>query len=54
MQRGREVGEVHWPLLGRHNVMNALAALAAANAVGVDCVGAAGAGGFRSVKRAWK
>jgi UDP-N-acetylmuramate: L-alanyl-gamma-D-glutamyl-meso-diaminopimelate ligase len=33
---GREIGEVRWPLLGRHNVMNALAALAAANAVGVE------------------
>ena len=42
---GVEVGEVHWPLLGRHNVMNALAALAAAHAVGVDVAdGAAGAG----------
>ena len=30
------IGEVHWSLLGRHNVMNALAALAAANAAGVD------------------
>ncbi len=33
---GAEVGTVHWPLTGRHNVMNALAALAAANAVGVN------------------
>ena len=33
---GDVVGEVHWHLLGRHNVMNALAALAAANAAGVD------------------
>ena len=49
---GNEIGEVHWPLLGRHNVMNALAALAAANAVGVDvaCVLPAFAD-FRSVKR---
>ena len=31
-----DVGEVHWNLLGRHNVMNALAALAAANAAGAD------------------
>lgn len=30
------IGEVHWPLLGTHNVMNALAALAAANAAGAD------------------
>ncbi|WP_255470106.1 UDP-N-acetylmuramate:L-alanyl-gamma-D-glutamyl-meso-diaminopimelate ligase [Pseudoxanthomonas sp. z9] len=34
--QGREMGEVHWPLLGRHNVLNGLAALAAVNAVGVD------------------
>jgi UDP-N-acetylmuramate: L-alanyl-gamma-D-glutamyl-meso-diaminopimelate ligase len=33
---GAFVGVVRWPLLGRHNVMNGLAALAAANAVGVD------------------
>ncbi|HET9835616.1 MAG TPA: UDP-N-acetylmuramate:L-alanyl-gamma-D-glutamyl-meso-diaminopimelate ligase [Rhodanobacteraceae bacterium] len=30
------IGEVRWGLLGRHNVMNALAALAAANAAGVE------------------
>jgi UDP-N-acetylmuramate: L-alanyl-gamma-D-glutamyl-meso-diaminopimelate ligase len=32
----RPVGEVRWSLLGRHNVMNALAALAAATAAGID------------------
>lgn len=31
---GRLLGEIHWSLLGRHNVMNALAALAAATAAG--------------------
>jgi UDP-N-acetylmuramate: L-alanyl-gamma-D-glutamyl-meso-diaminopimelate ligase len=37
VRRGDEVlGEVTWPLLGRHNVMNALAALAAATAHGCD------------------
>jgi UDP-N-acetylmuramate: L-alanyl-gamma-D-glutamyl-meso-diaminopimelate ligase len=36
LHRNVAVGEVHWPLVGRHNVMNGLAALAAANAVGVD------------------
>ncbi len=36
--RGERVGEVRWPLLGRHNVMNALAALAAAAAAGADPV----------------
>jgi UDP-N-acetylmuramate: L-alanyl-gamma-D-glutamyl-meso-diaminopimelate ligase len=34
--RGETVGEVRWTQLGRHNVMNALAAIAAANAVGVS------------------
>ena len=49
---GREIGDVHWPLLGRHNVMNALAALAAVNAVGVDVATVlASLARFRSVKR---
>ncbi len=34
--QGVEIGSVRWPLLGRHNVMNALAAIAAASAIGVD------------------
>ena len=34
--RGNEIGIVEWPLLGDHNVLNGLAALAACNAVGVD------------------
>ena len=33
---GRQVAVVNWELVGRHNVMNGLAALAAAHAVGVD------------------
>ena len=33
---GREIGVARWNLTGRHNVMNALAALAAAHAAGVD------------------
>ena len=33
---GNRLGTVRWGLLGRHNVMNALAALAAADAAGVD------------------
>ena len=46
------IGEVRWPLLGRHNVMNALAALAAASAVGVDIAAVLPAlADFRSVKR---
>jgi UDP-N-acetylmuramate: L-alanyl-gamma-D-glutamyl-meso-diaminopimelate ligase len=34
--KSRTIGEVRWKLLGRHNVMNALAALAAAGAAGAD------------------
>ncbi|MBS0557823.1 MAG: UDP-N-acetylmuramate:L-alanyl-gamma-D-glutamyl-meso-diaminopimelate ligase [Proteobacteria bacterium] len=49
---GREIGEVRWNLLGRHNVMNALAALAAADAEGVDAARAIRAlADFRSAKR---
>ena len=33
---GRLIGDIRWNLTGRHNVMNALAALAAAHAAGVD------------------
>src|SRR5690606_39347723 len=52
LQAGVPVATVQWPLLGRHNVMNALAALAAAHAVGVDPARVAPAlAGFRSVKR---
>ena len=52
LHRGREVGTVRWSLLGRHNVMNALAALAAAHAVGVEPAQVIAAlAGFASVKR---
>ena len=52
LRDGREVGEVRWPLLGRHNVMNALGALAACAAVGVDVAAVLPAlSSFRSVKR---
>ena len=52
LHRGREVGTVRWPLLGRHSVMNALAALAAAHAVGVEPAQVIAAlAGFASVKR---
>lgn len=48
----RAIGEVRWNLLGRHNVMNALAALAAADAGGVDAAQAITAlGDFRNAKR---
>ncbi len=49
---GRELGIVEWPLLGDHNVLNGLAALAACAAVGVDVAGILPAlARFRSVKR---
>nr|WP_313495228.1 UDP-N-acetylmuramate:L-alanyl-gamma-D-glutamyl-meso-diaminopimelate ligase [Pseudoxanthomonas mexicana] len=49
---GTEIGEVHWPMLGRHNVLNGLAALAACHAVGVDVAAVLPAlAAFRSVKR---
>ncbi|SFL32905.1 UDP-N-acetylmuramate: L-alanyl-gamma-D-glutamyl-meso-diaminopimelate ligase [Lysobacter sp. cf310] len=52
VHNGNEIGEVQWPLLGRHNVMNALAALAAAHAVGVEVASVLPAlAAFRSVKR---
>lgn len=50
--RGVGLGTVDWPLLGRHNVMNALAALAAAAAVGCDARTLLPAlAGFASAKR---
>ena len=50
--RGQRVGEVHWSLLGRHNVLNGLAALAAAHAVGVVLADVMPAlSRFQSVKR---
>ncbi|MGG6463624.1 UDP-N-acetylmuramate:L-alanyl-gamma-D-glutamyl-meso-diaminopimelate ligase [Solilutibacter silvestris] len=52
IHKGVQVGTVRWPMLGRHNVMNGLAALAACNAVGVDVVSVIPAlANFRSVKR---
>ena len=52
LHRGQEIGQVQWPLLGDHNVLNGLAALAAVHAVGVDPAGVMPAlAQFRSVKR---
>ncbi|OHE85170.1 MAG: UDP-N-acetylmuramate:L-alanyl-gamma-D-glutamyl-meso-diaminopimelate ligase [Lysobacterales bacterium RIFOXYD1_FULL_69_11] len=52
VHNGVELGEVRWPLLGRHNVMNALASLAAVAAAGHDVAGVLPAlADFRSVKR---
>jgi UDP-N-acetylmuramate: L-alanyl-gamma-D-glutamyl-meso-diaminopimelate ligase len=48
----RPISEVRWSLLGRHNVMNALGAIAAAHAGGVDAARACTAlAEFRSAKR---
>jgi UDP-N-acetylmuramate: L-alanyl-gamma-D-glutamyl-meso-diaminopimelate ligase len=50
--RGQEVAEVKWTLLGEHNVMNALAAIAAAAHVGVSPARSAQAlSEFHGVKR---
>jgi UDP-N-acetylmuramate: L-alanyl-gamma-D-glutamyl-meso-diaminopimelate ligase len=50
--RGQAVAEVSWPLLGEHNVMNALAAIAAARHAGVPPDRAAKAlNAFGGVKR---
>ncbi|MFC5580514.1 UDP-N-acetylmuramate:L-alanyl-gamma-D-glutamyl-meso-diaminopimelate ligase [Rhodanobacter terrae] len=53
VHRGGElIGDVRWPLLGNHSVMNALAALAAATAAGADPRGLLPAfATFESVKR---
>ena len=52
VHEGVELGTVEWPLLGDHNVLNALAALAACHAVGVDIAAVLPAlARFRSVKR---
>ena len=52
LRDGKELGVVRWPLIGRHNVTNALAALAAADAGGVDIGRAiASLGDFLSAKR---
>ena len=51
-RRGERLGEIAWPLLGNHSVMNALAALAAASAAGADPRALLPAfAGFESVKR---
>ena len=52
LHAGRVLGTVEWPLLGDHNVLNGLAALAACAAVGVDVSAVMGAlAQFRGVKR---
>jgi UDP-N-acetylmuramate: L-alanyl-gamma-D-glutamyl-meso-diaminopimelate ligase len=50
--QGEIVGQVQWSMLGKHNVSNALAALAAAHHVGVSYQhGCEALGRFRGVKR---
>jgi UDP-N-acetylmuramate: L-alanyl-gamma-D-glutamyl-meso-diaminopimelate ligase len=52
LRRGEAVGRVEWELSGLHNQMNALAAIAAAEHVGVPPAEAARAlGSFRNVRR---
>jgi UDP-N-acetylmuramate: L-alanyl-gamma-D-glutamyl-meso-diaminopimelate ligase len=52
LHHGRLLGTVHWSQVGRHNVMNALAALAAAAAAGFDAAALLPAlAGFRSARR---
>jgi UDP-N-acetylmuramate: L-alanyl-gamma-D-glutamyl-meso-diaminopimelate ligase len=52
MQRGKEVARVQWGLSGLHNQLNALAAMAAADHVGVSpAVAAKALGEFQNVKR---
>ncbi|RQO42251.1 UDP-N-acetylmuramate:L-alanyl-gamma-D-glutamyl-meso-diaminopimelate ligase [Variovorax sp. KBW07] len=52
LYRGEAVGRVEWALSGLHNQMNALAAIAAAEHVGVSPADAARAlGSFRNVRR---
>jgi UDP-N-acetylmuramate: L-alanyl-gamma-D-glutamyl-meso-diaminopimelate ligase len=50
--RGREIARVAWSLIGEHNVMNAMAAIAAAHHAGVSPERAAAAlAAFKGVKR---
>ncbi|WP_306544225.1 UDP-N-acetylmuramate:L-alanyl-gamma-D-glutamyl-meso-diaminopimelate ligase [Malikia spinosa] len=52
LQQGRMVGRVQWNLSGQHNQLNALAAIAAAEHLGVAPAQAAAAlGAFQNVKR---
>ncbi len=49
---GRSVGHLKWQMMGEHNRLNALAAIAAANSVGVDPARAIDAlGSFSGVRR---
>ena len=49
---GKELGAVEWPMLGDHNVLNGLAALAACHTVGIDVASVIPSlANFSSVKR---
>lgn len=51
-RRGEVVGDAEWPLVGRHNVMNALGAIAAAHTYGQSAATSIAAlAAFRSAKR---
>ena len=52
LKNGAPVGQVRWALSGRHNQLNALAAIAAAEHVGIEPAAAAAAlADFKNVKR---
>lgn len=52
LQNGHSLGEVSWNLLGKHNVENALAAIAAAHHAGVSAkISMKALAGFKNVKR---
>ncbi len=52
LHNGQEIGHVAWSMLGNHNVLNGLAALAACHAIGVDLQTVMPSlSKFRSVKR---
>jgi UDP-N-acetylmuramate: L-alanyl-gamma-D-glutamyl-meso-diaminopimelate ligase len=52
VRSGDKAGSVRWPLIGAHNVSNALAAIAAADHAGVDAAEACAAlATFRNVRR---
>ncbi len=50
--KGKECGNVNWSLNGKHNLMNGLAAIAAARSIGVDvAVACTALSDFKGVKR---
>jgi UDP-N-acetylmuramate: L-alanyl-gamma-D-glutamyl-meso-diaminopimelate ligase len=50
--REKRLGAIHWPLSGRHNMLNALSAIAAAHHAGIEpAAGISALSRFQSVKR---